>query len=103
VAVLRRPRRRVAAAFALGVLLTAPVTAYVVTPRPTDLVAVDERRGAVGRVSADGKAFVVEGAGSFRVFTTEGRAQLVTGTPVVVGVIHVAGFEDVPLYLRPAG
>ena len=80
------------------------MASFVATPRATDLVAVDERRGIVGRVSADGRAFVLQGAGSYRVFTTEGRARLVTGSPVVVGVIHVAGFEDVPpLYVRAAG
>jgi hypothetical protein len=103
VAVLRRPRRATVAAFVLGVFMTGPVTAFVVTPRAADLVAVDERRGIVGRVSADGTAFVVDGAGSYRVFTTEGRSRLVTGSPVVVGVVHVAGFEDVPLYIRSAG
>lgn len=102
VAVLRRPRRATLVAFVLGVLATAPITAFVTTPRATDPVAVDQRRGTVGRVSSDGRAFVVEGAGSFRVFTTQGRGQLVRGAPVVVGVIHVAGFEDVPLYVRSA-
>lgn len=101
-AVLRMPRRVVVAAFVLGVLAGAPVTALVVAPHTSDLVAVDELRGTVGRVSADGRAFVLDGTASFHVFATQGAERLVTGARVVVGVIHVADLDDVVLYVRSA-
>jgi hypothetical protein len=104
-AVLRRTGSPVVVllSFLLGAVLAAALTAIVVTPRPGDLVQVDERRGTIGTVSADGGAFVVEGVGSYRVFTTEGLRNLRRGERVVVGLVHVRGSTDVPLYIRPQG
>jgi hypothetical protein len=104
-ALLRRahPAAPVLAAFLVGALLAASLTRAVVAPRPGDLVKVDERHGTVGLVAADRSAFVLRGIGSYRVFTTRGVGNLRPGERVVVGLLHVSGADDVPLYIRPQG
>jgi hypothetical protein len=98
---LLKGRGVVVVSFLVGAVIAATLTAITVTPHPGDLTQVDERQGTVGVVAADGSAFVVDGAGSFRVFTTQGVANLRPGERVVVGLVHVLGGTDVPLYIRP--
>ena len=102
-ALLRRAGSPVVAvvSFLLGALLAVTLTAIVVAPRPGDLVRVDERHGTVGVVADGGSAFVVEGVGSYRVFTTEGLQNLRPGNRVVVGLVHLRGGMEVPIYVHP--
>ena len=89
-----------AAVFVFGVVIGALSGVAIVAPRPSDLVQVDRVTGTVDVVSSDGSAFSLSGAGSFRAFTTAGTAALRPGERVVVGLVHVAGLEDVVLYVR---
>jgi len=101
-AVLSGPPRAVACAaiFAFGVVAGVVPTAAIVSSRPSDLVRADRVVGTVGVVSADRQAFTVSGAGSYRIFTTAGIEGLRPGERVEVGLVHVAGMEDVVLYVR---
>jgi hypothetical protein len=101
-----KPRRSTvaaAAAFTVGAVLSAVLTSALVAPRPGDLVSVDEQRGRIGVVAADRSAFVLDRTGSFRVFSTEGLANVRTGERVIVGLLHVRDFDDVVLFVRPQG
>jgi hypothetical protein len=101
-AVLSRRHRALAfaAVFAAGVVAGAVPATGIASSHPSDLVRADRIVGTVGVVSSGGKAFTVSGAGSFRAFTTAGVGHLRPGERVEVGLVHVAGLEDVVLYVR---